>query len=558
MEFREILDHQHSSARGSIPRDTLRTTTVLLALVFVGAPLLTSVIRVLPFPIPESEFVALVIVGSIYGAYLLYSQNLIIGLVTSLFVLMTVRVNVPLGPAEMLLGGIGPNVWVVHIPMIGLIAYYVLDEGFPSLHLAHHLFFGFVAWSVLTAFFGHGPRPDMAIWFSIWVFQAGIVFVLASWIIADNLISFRTGLSVVVLTTITHSLLGVLQFFNGGSLGFPHLGESGRKAVGTISLPLLGTNPIGPFVNGFTYGGPLAVLITITFPVTIVLAIRTKGHTRTGFIIATLLLVFIQRVTGWDAARGAIIFGVIVLAIATAWWCRDLIDQLEQKARPAVSAGAVTIIWVGTILFPSSESGSTSTYAGSPPPTTTTHNGSSSSTITTHNGSSSSATTTTSASTSSSASTPDQSVDAYLSSVDTISIPLFDASNLGIRLQQYLVAVDITSTYPLFGIGGANFYYISDDIGFKTNYFMHSMYFEVLVETGLPGFLLYVGTLCAIILAGWSALHRESTDTLLVVGVIAGLLGGMAHFFWNPQMTRLAAFFPFWAVAGLLVGYARK
>jgi hypothetical protein len=515
---------------------TLKLTVLLLTCIFVVAPTLTTFFRIFVPALPEKELLAIGLSGLLFGVYLLVVRQLQLGVIASFFVLMTVRVNVPMGPSSSLLGGIGPNLWLVYVPLVGLLGYYALNEERSSFHHAHYLYFGFVVWSGLAAIFGATPRADMAVWFTLWVLQAGLVFVLASWLVASGLVTFRTGLSVVALTTIAHVLFGILQFLNGEMLGFPHLGEANRVAVGTISLGPLGIYSIGAFVNGLTYGGALSVLIALTLPIVVVLAGRATGHERFVYAGSVIPIALVQRATGWDAARGGTLLGSLVLAIGLIIWHRKSLTQFATNVRKATATVILIVTGLTAILLPGSESGSTSTHNVRPP----------------------SAGSASADSVSASSAFGKESLNIYLPSVDSLSVPLFDASNLGIRLQQYLIAVDITIHYPLFGIGGANFYYISDDLGFQTNYFMHSMYFGVLLETGVPGFILYVAALCLVLLAGFRLLHNDEADTLLVAGVIAGLLGSAGTLFWNPQMTRLAAFFPFWAVAGLLVGYSQR
>jgi hypothetical protein len=236
---------------------------------------------------------------------------------------------------------------------------------------------------------------------------------------------------------------------------------------------------------------------------------------------------------------------------------REYMYKLTIDKSTLVLSIANSILATGIILWPSSESGSTSTYEGSPPQIN-----SNTSTVKQPSGGDSDTSEITGDGTPGSSSTTDATSDTvggeYLTSVEDLSIPLFDLSNLGIRIQQYVVAVDIAVQFPLFGLGGANFYYISNQIGFHTNYFMHSMYFQVLVETGFPGLLLYLGAITGGLYSGLKTLQGRSVNPILTLGAVAGVVGAAAHLSLNPQMTRLAAFMPFWAVLGLLVGQFQR
>jgi len=58
-------------------------------------------------------------------------------------------------------------------------------------------------------------------------------------------------------------VIGLFQFLNRDALGYPHHGEAARVTVKSLNLGPLGTFPIGPHMNGFIYGGPLSLLITL-------------------------------------------------------------------------------------------------------------------------------------------------------------------------------------------------------------------------------------------------------------------------------------------------------
>jgi O-antigen ligase len=80
------------------------------------------------------------------------------------------------------------------------------------------------------------------------------------------------------------------------------------------------------------------------------------------------------------------------------------------------------------------------------------------------------------------------------------------------------------------------------------------MYLQVLVGTGVPGFFLYCGTIALVLFFGVRLLRLPGSDSFLVIGVLAGVIGVLAQVNFNPELHRMASTFTFWAVSGLLIG----
>jgi hypothetical protein len=66
--------------------------------------------------------------------------------------------------------------------------------------------------------------------------------------------------------------------------------------------------------------------------------------------------------------------------------------------------------------------------------------------------------------------------------------------------------------------------------------------------------LLYCGSIGLVLLAGVRLLSMPEADTLLVAGVLAGLVGALAQFSLNPLFNRMASIMAFWALLGVLFG----
>jgi hypothetical protein len=557
---------------GPTDRSVLASGSVLLVLLFLVSPLLTTTFRLVLPAFPETEFVAIGVSGLVFGGYLLASRTLVAGVVAAFFVLGTVRINVPLGPSSSLVAGVGPHLWLVHVPLLGLVAYYLQKRRTPGLSVVHLLYAGFVCWSLLAALVGNGPRPDIALFFTLFVFQAGVVFLLATWVTVDGLVSFGTAILLLCIAVVGHSIIGSLQFLNRGALGYPHHGEAARVPVESLNLGPIGTFPIGPHVNGFAYGGPLTVLITLVLPIVIAIAIHERGTRRFLAVAASLLLIFVQRVTAWDAGRGGALVGMCALVLLLLWTFRSDVRALLPSGVPgSFVATATGVLILGITALPGSKAGTATslptatddaradqgssrdapTGTETASPSTATGGDSASTDTPVQTGTEPASPPTTTGSDSASSGTP---VQTGTPSGESFSIPLFDASNLGIRLQQYIEAIRLSVEYPLFGIGGANFSFVAPQTSLDRAYWLHNMYLQVLVGTGVPGFFLYCGTIALVLFFGVRLLRLPGSDSFLVIGVLAGVIGVLAQVNFNPELHRMASTFTFWAVSGLLIG----
>lgn len=502
---------RHGLAYTASSRATLWSALVLLVLVFALSPAIILLLRTVPVEVRAKELVSTTVVGLIYCGVLLAYRRVGPGTVAALFVLVSVRINHPLGGPADSVGSVGPHLWIVHVPLLATVLYTNVHGG-GRLTRSHALYAGFAGWSLLAAVLGAGPRPDVALQFSSFVLQAGLVFALATWAVTSEVVEFETGVAVVVLTTLAHGAIALLQLLTGGPLGFPQHGEAQGQPVGTLGLGPLGELPIGPHVGGFAYGGPFSVLVTLAVPMALGLALRYRGRRRAGYLGATLVLCLLQRTTAFDAGRGAVIVGLGTFGLLAVWRRRVVglsVAGLRARLESTSSVAATTLACFGVAMLPGSQSGGRSARPGA--------------------------------------------VDGGGVEVDTIAVPFFDLSNLGVRLQQYVVALDLSGRFPLFGLGGGNFYYVSAAAGLPQRYWLHSAYLQVLVGVGIPGFLLYCGTLGSVLVAGLRSI-RTATAPLVSVGVVAGLVGVLVQVLFTPEMNRLPSTFTFWLVSGLLVG----
>jgi len=540
-----------------------RETLLLGALLIVGLTFIAPLLSIAS-GLPALVFVAFV--GTLYAVAMLLLRRVLPGVLVAFIVTAGFAANVPLASNEYLrsiTGAIGPELWLAQpVIVVGFVV--ALFRGrrdvFRGATLAELLFAGFVGWSVLAALFGATTRSDVALYFSLLMAQLLATIVLFRYAIQQRILRFRTVVLTFVGTVFAQSLFATGQFLNGGVFGVTTLGESGGRALSMFSLGPLGTISTGTYVSGFT-GGQfiLASLLVLALPMLFASSITSKGWLRAASIGGVFVMIVVLRATSGDAARGGLIVAGVSFVVSTVYLyratLRDRADQVLSKRYPAtmIRAGwdtlltaAVSLLSIVLIMYPSSRSGEASivTDVGNGGGTTTTRSEGVESTTTPAG--STTETTTPQASTSSSL-------------LENLSVPYFDVSSLGIRLQQYLIGLELFVQYPLFGIGGGNFRYYATEYGLPKPRPMHNIYIGVLAETGLPGFLFYTGALVLIFWYGGKVVASRGCESLLLIGVLCGMIGYLSYgFFDYLQIAKPTSVFSFGLVAGTVLGQYRK
>lgn len=519
---------------------------LLAAVLVVGLTFVTPAFSLVT-GIPTLVFVA--VVGAGYALLMLLLRQLIVGFSVGLIVTAMFKANIPLlGSAYTsgIVGHLEPSLWLFYAPLAGIFVYLAVTtppRNWVTFSRAEWVFAAFVVWTVLAALFGAVARFDIAIWFSLLMFQALIVFAVSRYVVQSGILSFRTVIEVFALGVCAHAVFGLVQLANGESFGLSYLGAGTTHIVATFSLGPLGKIPIGTYVAGFTgMSFMLAALIVLIAPALVALALRATGWRRWVLVGVTVVLAVVLRATGTDAGKGGFIVAMVVFAYAlSVLYRRGLADfSVLNKAHTFAYAALAAAFAAVALFYPSSESG-----VGSAVTNIKTGGGA--------NGGSSG--------TSAGGSATHLDPGIVESTLRGLSIPFFDISTLGVRLQQYVIGLDLFIAHPIFGIGGMNFVYVSVEHGLPRPMAMHNIYIALLAGTGLPGFLLYVGALVVVLWCGWQAATADTTDQnrLLLVGVLAGLIGALAFGFWDHLfLTKITVAIPFWILAGALVGEYRR
>lgn len=530
----------------STHRDALALAVILVAGLAIITPTLTLTVG-----LPALALVALT--GAVYGVIAILLRRVIVGLYVAFTVTLTFAANVPLASADYLnsfAGHLGPELWLMQLPLVGIVCYLVwrtitddTHERDPS--LPEQLFGGFVIWAGLSAVLGAVVRVDAALYFALFTAQGLIAFVAVRHAVQTDLLPFRTIVEVFALAVAAHAAVGLVQFFNEGILGIGPLGELAREPIAVLSLGPLGKFTAGTYVSGFAaMSFLLAAMITLALPVALALALRTTGWRRWGFVAVAVLGTAVMRVTGTDAGRGALIvaLGAFAVGVSVLYRRGQFTESIDRShhGRLQTALGSLCALALGTIafLYPSDSTGSKSNLVDL--------TADASGTAPVNNG----------------APAPEAAtVDAVEAMLSGLQIPFFDISTLGIRFQQYVAGIDLFLQYPLFGIGGANFRYHAMDYGLRKPMPIHNASISVLAETGLPGFLLFAGTIALVLWAGWQTVSQtnDSTTRLLLVAVLAGMVGFLAfQFLGYSMLSKINVMFSFWVLAGAVVGVSRR
>jgi hypothetical protein len=553
-----------------------REALLLAAVLVVGLAFVTPILAVV---VGLPTLVGVALTGLIYGTLVLVFRRVLVGSLVGFIVTSTFAANVPLAgrsyTAEVV-GHLGPEVWLAQIPLaLALVLVFATGprEILAGATRVDLLFTMFVGWTVVAAVFGATARVDVALWFSWFMLNGLATFALLRHVVWTGVLSFRSVTEVLMVAVCAHATVGFAQLANSETFGLSFLGAGPPAVVATLSFGPFGDLPIGTFISGFTgMSFLLASFIVLTAPALIALTLRVSGWRRWVLVGTTLMLIAVLRVTGTDAGRGAFVVGIVsFVGVLIVLHRRELYSLSAQNGNgtralrniiPIVFALLTGII---ALFYPSSGSGNESSISnlnvgsGSAGGSAGSTGGGAGSTGggagSTGGGAGSTGGGAGSTGGGAGSASPEPGI--VESTLRELSIPFFDIAALGIRLQQYVIGLDLFIQYPIFGIGGANFAYVATEYGLPREMELHNIYIALLAETGLPGFVLYVTALLMVLWYGWQTIMTERTEhgRLLLVGILSGMVGYLAFGFWDHlQLTKITTFLSFWILAGAVVG----
>lgn len=510
----------------------------VLAVVLVGGltfvtPALGWLLAWLGVPPPFPLLLAMAVVGGSYLLYVLAIRRLVLGIAVSFVVTATFAANLPLVPgATEYPGSVGPQLWTFQLPLLALLIVQAArgEFGRRSFTKLEYAFGAFVLWTLLSALFGAPPRQDTALYFSAYVLIVWLGLAAATRVVQSGTMTLRELVTAFLLAVAGHAVFALVQSLNQGPFGMTYLGEIGRAPTdNVIGAGPLGEYFIGVYLSGFTGGnGPLSVVLVLAVPVALAIGYERAGPVRWLGLTGAVVMTFVLRLTGKDAARAALMLSFLVLGgLAALAWSRGtdrgLRRWLTSRIDTVRSVGLALVLSISVLFLPSSKSGGTSSTG-----------------VDGGGGTG----------------------DVGAVDVTAVSIPYFDLQSLGIRLAQYVVGIDLAVRNPVFGIGGGNYPYVAGRYGLPSRigdgpFPLHSVYIATLAETGVPGFVLYVAATALVLWAGWRLYVRRPDDRVFLAGLLAALVGYVAVAFWVVNV-RFVMILPFWILGGALVAALRR
>ena len=558
-----MSEHVNGPSTGAVSRRlALQYAAVLTGGLILFIPLLNWAASTL-FAAPTTYTVAagISVVGAAYIVLMARTRTFVPGVFVALIVLSTFSADVPLATVRALgryPGSVGPYLWLLEGPLLLLIGYFLFyrRDSISDSSIVEYLLGGVVVWVVVSALLSPPMRMDTVLFFALNLVIGLFAFAVSMRAVRENIIGYETVLLTFCIVVSGQSFFALLQTVTGGSFQLSILGDTALRRVSPTTYELFGfTNQVIP--GGFTgYGYILGSLILLSAPVVLVYAIRTEGRKRMLLLANFGLMVAVLRLTSSDSLRGAAILTIASALVGTYWLVSGetgnrLQDSVRNLRERAVMFTVTVLFSVFVVFFPASRViGTTETSSD------TAAQGNGSNTVSASPGETTGDTTAQMTSTATSSGNTPQAPSSASGGQATQGM-----AGLELRLDQYRGGLRAFAEHPVFGVGAGNFQYVSTEYGPEAirKMSVHNIYIGLLAETGLPGFVLYVGAIVGVLYAGWYLLRADSQNAVLHVALLSGLVGYLAFAFWtHTPIDRITSFVPFWIIAGLVVGRSQK
>lgn len=525
--------------RASPPDDPSTHEFLLAATILVVA--LVGLVPLVAIPLGVSWLLALVPAVAIgYAGFVYATDRVFEGTVSAFFVLSVFNANVPLltgpGVASLSLLIVDP---VIVVLLVVLVRDFLnerssglgLDRTGTASVVAAAIF---VLWTALSAAAGNGPSPLAA-----WIFAVEQIRYLAVFVVSILVVrrtSLLCGLYPLSVAVVGNLAFAVAEVANGRSFGLTYLGEKPGKMLFSLPLGPI-TIPTGYYPGGFVgHARELVGLLLLIVPFLVFWAayeswVRTALGATT--VAATMLVI---RVAETDAGWVASLLMLALIASVGLWssptdgdrnGLRSVFTALlgGLASIPLYSSRFVTLLGDGE----ASKGGSHEGAGGASAP-----------------GGTSGATT----------GGPSNGSEGEQWLVDLVAgLPLVETSTLVPRIAQYGAAIEIASQYPLFGIGGYNFFLVATSYGIHKPMGIHNTFFSHLAAVGIVGTGAFVASAVGVALIALREAFRASgRDRFLWGSLCVGLLGFHAYSFWVVMYSWVTPNAGFWAFSGIVVG----
>jgi hypothetical protein len=468
------------------------------------ALLLTGLLAVcVPAVAAASEFptpALVVVAGLCYLAVVLVSGHVRAGLASAAVVLTLFDIAVTLidGPGIATVDLVAADIVVV--PLLFVLLYETVDDGlsvgFNGRSLAAAGLFAFVCWAFVAGVVANGGSSLAALTYAIEQLRNLVVFGVAASIVR------RTDVRCVVYPFLVAAagnlLVSLAQIANGGMLGFPFLGEPPDRYLRSFAL---GTFEVatGFYASGFVgHGRELAMVLFMALPLAVAVAARRVWLSPVvgAGIVASVLSV---RVADTDAGWATLVLlGLGFGAYLTVW----LLFAAKRRSHTMSAAASVVAVAVWGAIA--------------------------------------------------------SALWVLVRSSDGDS-PVFRTNTLGVRIEEYITSIQVAVKYPLFGIGGKNFYLLSERYGLPADLGVHNTLLSNLAATGFVGAGFYLLAILAVAFVAVRLVVRtEGTERLLWVAMLAAMAAFHAYSSWMAAYHWTVGNAAFWLLAGATVGAASR
>ena len=482
--------------------------------------LLTFVVPFVTILSGISLFLIVAATGILYGIIILMTDSLFEGLSSSFLILLLFNADIPLAASP---GQIDLGVYLSDITLIivlSVLLYWEMSEDQKKLPNGNRFYIGlllafFVVWTLCSTIVSNGPSQFAAALYWIRQFRIFLIFITVA--LLARRIGGLCSLYPILIGSTGQLIFSLAQAYNASTFGLTALGEPPENFLQKIVVGSIELHP-GTYPGGFTGGSrTLAGILLLILPITVYLLIkgpRWKMVLGWVFVLATALQV---QLAGSDAAWVAFL---MLLGVGTIYTLNQLLSFRNEKFGLVIAyfLGIAETVFLQVRQFIETGKATLHDKVG----------------IAGRNRTNTSATANDSGATKQG------------------SITLVDFGTLPIRIQQYAAAIDIGFTYPLFGLGGGNFYIVAKTYGLPENILIHNVYLRQVAAVGIPGALSYFSCIILVILVTGRRAFGEGNDRILWGFLMCGIFGYCTLIFWIVEAPVLSAVF--WAIAGVIVG----
>ena len=469
-------------------------TSLLLTGLLVGGVPATATVSEVPTAI------LVVVAGLCYLAAVLLTGRAFEGLASAVFILGLFDIAITLvdGPGIATVDVVAVD--VVAIPLLSILLYEALAGGMsPRLNgrtLAVVGFVGFVCWAFAASVFGSGPSRAAGMMFAIEQLRYLVLFVVAALVVRRE--NAWCAIYPLVIAAVGNLYVSLAQIANGGRLGLTFLGEPPDRFLGSF---VFGPVEIatGFHAGGFVgHGRELVMVLFIALPLLIVVSLRGSWLRVpvAGVTVAASILSI--RVADTDAGWATLV--VLGVLFGTYLLCALLVVVRRRYSTVSLVPVLGLVVAFGYVLVRGAR--------------------------------------------------------AVLGASEG-RVPLLRTNTLEVRIEEYVAAVRIALENPLFGLGGKNFYLLSESYGLPADLGVHNTFLSHLAATGFVGLSFYALAVLAVLYLAFKLAVRSAGKTrLLWVAVVCGMVTFHAYSSWMAAYHWTVGNSTFWLLSGVTVGAA--